>query len=108
MATAYILSFHAPIESPKSRNIKIRYTYKKEKRGDSVLAHPTCPGLRIALFAEKDNAESPRMDILFPYATNCIHTILVYIQQITIGYNTPTVNIYHCLILLRISLKLRS
>ena len=78
------------------------------KRGDSVLAHPTCPGLRIALFAEKDNAESPRMDILFPYATNRIHTMTVYIQQITIGYNTPTVNIYHCLILLRISLKLRS
>lgn len=62
------------------------------------VAHPTNRGLRIAQQSERTTQKAHAWYISIP-CVNLLKTYNVYIQQITAGYNIPTVNIYRCLVL---------
>ena len=73
--------------------VKLDYT---KKRGNSPIAHPTFEAFALPT-VETDNCRKPTHDIYHPMRGQPQNTI-VYIRQLTAGYNIPTVSIYRCLV----------
>lgn len=72
-----------------------------QKCAGFAFAHPATRGSRIALIAETDNAESPRMAYIIPIRGQPqIYTNGTYTTTHA-GYNIPTVSIHHCLVFLQ-------
>lgn len=83
-------------------------SFYKKNTWDSLFAHPSCPGLRIAPNRRDGQCRKPTYGIYHSHTRAAAHAPVARTRQLTAGYNIPTVSIHHCLILLRFGLKLRS